>query len=144
MLTWRKIRNISPGFIEAREDFLVGLYSGGLVIRGSFRLADDLHYQHSMRKTSEKGKSKYRGSMFALSIVIHCPIYAHRISNVGPKLILERFTLGRIFEFVSRGELHSGGLVFGILWYSVLFVEYYVCILTRGVVLKLFCTISIL
>ena len=33
-MTYRKIRNISPGLIEVRKPFFGGLYSGGLYLGG--------------------------------------------------------------------------------------------------------------
>ena len=43
--------------------------------------------QHLMQKTSQKDKSIYRGSLYALSMVIHCPNYTQRIPNVSPGFI---------------------------------------------------------
>ena len=68
-----------------------------------------------MCKTSEKDTSKYRGSIYVLSMVIHCPNYAHRIPNVSPGLVFGGgLMFGRISDLVYRGT-YSGGLIFGIL-----------------------------
>ena len=42
MYQYRKILNISPWLIEVRKDFLVDLYSGELIFKGSSVLTDDL------------------------------------------------------------------------------------------------------
>ena len=58
-----------------------------------------------MRKTSQKKNSKYRGSIYALSMFLHYPNYTHTNPNVTPGLIEVRkhFLVG----------LYSGGLMFG-------------------------------
>jgi len=69
------------------------------------------------RKYFLVGLSKYRGSIYDLSMFIHYPNYTHRIPNVSPGLF------GRIFGEVYRGpifgELVFGGLVFEILRYGI-------------------------
>ena len=54
--------------------------------------------QRSIYRTLEKDTSKYRGSIYALSMVIHCPNYTCRIPNVSPRLIFEGLIFRNIFE----------------------------------------------
>ena len=56
-----------------------------------------------MRKTSQKSKSKYKGSIFALSMYFHYTNYTHRIQNVISGLIF-----GRIIGLTYRGaDIHN-------------------------------------
>ena len=70
-----------------------------------------------MHKTSQKNKSKYEGSIYALSIFIHYPYYAFKILIVSPGLIFgEGFIFGKILGLVYRVSI-LGGLTFEISWY---------------------------
>ena len=64
------------------------------------------------RKTSENDPSIYRCFRHAMSIVIHCHSYTHKIPNQKPGLTFRGFKLRRIFELVYR-EAYFGGLIFG-------------------------------
>ena len=68
--------------------------------------------------------SKYRGSIYALSMSAYYPKYTQRIPNASLGLIFQGDIFGRIFGVVYRRGLYLGaytwGLIFRILWYKYL------------------------
>ena len=96
----------------------MGLHLGAYIWRGvvfgkSFRLIGDLcipknssfGVQSESLLTTFNRKNKYRGAIYSLSMVIHCPHYAHRILNVSRGIIFGGLNIrGRMdFELVYRG-----------------------------------------
>ena len=59
------------------------------------------------------GLSKYRVSIYALSMLIHHPYYKHRIPNGSPELIFQWGIVRRILELVYRGAYIQGDLYLG-------------------------------
>ena len=97
-----KILNISNFWA-----YIQGAYIRGIILGGVFWVSGRLLYtknENLLLKASEKDKSKYKDSAYALSMFIHYPIYEHRSSNISPGLIFGGGGLirGRIFELVYR------------------------------------------
>ena len=68
-----------------------------------------------MRKTSaERDASKYGGSIYAMTMVIHCPSYTHRIPNACPGLTFGGACILKDILVSLQGGLCSGGLILGI------------------------------
>ena len=72
-----------------------------------------------MHKTSQKGKSKHRGSIYAQFMFIHYPSYTYRIPIVNPGLIFGGAYIQKDFYVSLQGGLYLGfyGMLQEIKWW---------------------------
>jgi len=59
------------------------------------------------------GISKYRGSIYALSMFIHYPKHTHRFPNINPGLIVGEVYIRKDIWVSLQGAYIRRGLIFG-------------------------------